>query len=113
MKLYVYQFNTTRKEVEIQSVVVEEKPKTYQVVSGRIPFLYTSRNDTDDVDNEDLIPGRDVYVSSEPDHKKAVRAFRRYWAGRLERTKKELEQYDDYYRSCFKFTLPEGVMYVP
>ena len=46
-------------------------------------------------------------------HKKAVLAFRKYFAIKHRNAKDEMEKYDDFYRSCFKYTTPTGTVMVP
>lgn len=114
MKLYVYHFNTTSKEVEAREVEVQEKPKTYNVVGGTLPFYPVSRVLKEEVDNIKTIGTKNfVYFSSKDDPKTAVRAFRKYWSENVENTKARLEEFEDYYHSCFKFSMPEGVLRIP
>ena len=47
------------------------------------------------------------------DFKKAVVAFRKYFAEKHRKAKAEMEKYDDFYRSCFKYTTPTGTVMVP
>lgn len=114
MKLYVYHFDLKSKEVEVRSVEVQEKPKTYNVVGGTFPFYAVSRILKEEVDNAKTIGSKNlVYFSSKDDPKTAVRAFRKYWGENADNAKARLEEFNDYYRSCFKFTRPDGVIQIP
>lgn len=93
MKLYVFYFSRVTKEVVRDEVEVEDKPK----------FL---KADTDKIYH-------DAYVSENGDFKKAVVAFRKYFAEKHRKAKAEMEKYDDFYRSCFKYTTPTGTVMVP
>lgn len=90
--------------------VVEGKPKSYKTPAGYcLPYLEVSKflkADTDKIYH-------DAYVSENGDFKKAVVAFRKYFAEKHRKAKAEMEKYDDFYRSCFKYTTPTGTVMVP
>lgn len=106
MKLYVYYFNCSTKEVESASVEVEEKPKTYKVVNGVIPFIGISKVLKDDLNNVNRL----TYISEKDDIAKAVREFRKFWGQKAQEAKDQAACYDDYYRSCFKYSTPDGTV---
>lgn len=110
MTLYVFHFDTFKKEVLRETVEVEEKPKTYKTVSGNMPFTYISK-----ILKEDLkkVTRNLVYISTEDDPVKAVRAFRKYWADKYEAAKNSADIYDNYYHSCFKYADETGVRQIP
>lgn len=112
MKLYVFYFSRVTKEVvrdEVE-VEVEDKPKSYKTPAGYcLPYLEVSKflkADTNKIYH-------DAYVSENGDYKKAVVAFRKYFAEKHRKAKAEMEKYDDFYRSCFKYTTPTGTVMVP
>lgn len=110
MKLYVFYFSRVTKEVVRDEVEVEDKPKSYKTPAGYcLPYLNVSKflkTDTDTIYH-------DAYVSENGDFKKAVIAFRKYFAQKHRNAKAEMEKYDDFYRSCFKYTTPTGTVMVP
>lgn len=106
MKLYVYYFNCATKEVESASVEVEEKPKTYKVVNGVIPFIGISKVLKDDLNRVNRL----TYISENNDIAKAVREFRKFWGRKSQEAKVHAARYDDYYRSCFKYSTPDGTV---
>ena len=77
MKLYVFYFSRVTKEVVRDEVEVEDKPKSYKTPAGYcLPYLEVSKflkADTDKIYH-------DAYVSENGDYKKAVLAFRKYFA---------------------------------
>lgn len=77
MKLYVFYFSRVTKEVVRDEVEVEDKPKSYKTPAGYcLPYLEVSKflkADTDTIYH-------DAYVSENGDFKKAVVAFRKYFA---------------------------------
>lgn len=77
MKLYVFYFSRVTKEVVRDEVEVEDKPKSYKTPAGYcLPYLNVSKflkADTDTIYH-------DAYVSENGDFKKAVIAFRKYFA---------------------------------
>lgn len=90
MKLYVFYFSRVTKEVVRDEVEVEDKPKSYKTPAGYcLPYLNVSK------------------------FLKAVIAFRKYFAEKHRKAKAEMEKYDDFYRSCFKYTTPTGTVMVP
>lgn len=93
MKLYVFYFSKATKEVVRDEVEVEDKPKSYKTSAGYcLPYLNVSKflkADTDKVYH-------DTYVSENGDFKKAVTAFRKYFAVKREEAKAEMERYDDF-----------------
>lgn len=97
MKLYVYYFNCATKEVESDSVEVEEKPKTYKVVNGVIPFIGISKVLKDDLNRVNRL----TYISEKDDIAKAVKT---------QEAKDQAARYDDYYHSCFKYSTPDGTI---
>lgn len=106
MKLYVFYFSAITKEVVRDTVEVEEKPKSYKVPEGYCSILGVSKFLKDDTNKI----YHDAYVSEDGDYRKAVLAFRKYFAGKYEKAKAEMEKYNDFYRSCFKYTTPDGVV---
>lgn len=108
MTLYVYHFNYSTKEVEKATAEAEEKPKSYKV-NGNLPFLGISKVLKDSMN----VVYRDTYISEKDDQAKAVRAFRKYWSEKHKEAKAAVEKYDDFYRSCFKYTTPTGTVMVP
>lgn len=108
MKLWFYKFDTTKKEVIEAFAEVEEKPKTYKVAEGSLPFMYISKIPKEYVDDKDLVRSRQVFISKSPDFATAVRAFRAYFADRHEKAKIQMEQYDDFYKCCFHFHRKDG-----
>ena len=72
MKIYKHTFNDFRNVVETVEIEVEEKPKTYVVVSGQ-KGVWESRISKDDIDKLDrhwdrkmftLYPDRKSYINS-------------------------------------------------
>lgn len=110
MTLYVFHFDMSKKEVLRKTVEVEEKPKTYKVASGVIPFIGISKILKEDLNK---VTRNLVYISTEDDPVKAVRVFRKYWADKYEAAKNSADIYDDYYRSCFKYADETGVRQIP
>ena len=108
MTLYVYHFNYSTKEVEKATAEAEEKPKSYKVTSN-LPFLGISKVLKDSMN----MVYHDTYISEKDDQAKAVRAFRKYWSEKHKEVKAAVEKYDDFYRSCFKYTTPTGTVMVP
>lgn len=110
MKLYVFYFSKATKEVVRDEVDVEDKPKSYKTPAGyRLPYLNVAKLLKADTDK--IYHG--AYVSESNDYKKAVIAFRKYFAEKHRKAKAETEMYDDFYRSCFKYTTPTGTVMVP
>lgn len=110
MKLYVFYFSKATKEVVRDEVEVEDKPRSYKMPDGYcLPYSHVSRFLKADTDK--IYFG--VYVSENGDFKKAVVAFRKYFAEKHRRAKAEMEKYDDFYHSCFKYTTPTGTVMVP
>ena len=86
------------------------KPKSYKTPAGYcLPYLEVSKFLKADTDK--IYHG--AYVSENGDFKKAVIAFRKYYAIKHRNAKDEMEKYDDFYRSCFKYTTPTGTIMVP
>lgn len=108
MTLYVYHFNYSTKEVEKATAEAEEKPKSYKV-NGNLPFLGITKVLKDSMN----VVYHDTYISEKDDQAKAVRAFRKYFVEKHRKAKAEMEKYDDFYRSCFKYTTPTGTVMVP
>lgn len=117
MKLYVFYFSRVTKEVVRDEVEVEDKPKSYKTPAGyRLPYLEVSKflkADTDKIYHDAYVSENDAYVSENDDFKKAVVAFRKYFAIKHKEAKAEMEKYDNFYRSCFKYTTPTGTVMVP
>lgn len=110
MKLYVFYFSRVTKEVVRDEVEVEDKPKSYKTPARYcLPYLEVSKFLKADTDK--IYHG--AYVSENDDFKKAVIAFRKYFAVKHEEAKAEMEKYGDFYRSCFKYTTPTGTVMVP
>jgi hypothetical protein len=110
MKLYVFYFSRVTKEVVRDEVEVEDKPKSYKTPAGYcLPYLEVSKFLKADTDK--IYHG--AYVSENGDYKKAVLAFRKYFAVKHEEAKAEMVKYGDFYRSCFKYTTPTGTVMVP
>ena len=84
MKLYVFYFSRVTKEVVRDEVEVEDKPKSYKTPAGYcLPYLEVSKflkADTDKIYH-------DAYVSENGDFKKAVVAFRKYFAEKHRKAK--------------------------
>ena len=87
MKLYVFYFSRVTKEVVRDEVEVEDKPKSYKTPAGYcLPYLHVSKFLKADTDT--IYHG--AYVSENGDYKKAVLAFRKYFAIKHRNAKAEM-----------------------
>lgn len=87
MKLYVYNFSDGK--LNCAEVEVEEKPKTYKVPHGTVPFCYLNVLKKKDEGKFVDYFGRTVFYT-EPSKEKAIEKFKKELNRKLEEKRKEV-----------------------
>lgn len=90
MKLYKHTFNDYRNEVETVEIEVEEKPKTYVIVSKQTG-VWESRVSKDDIDKLDRHWDRKMFTLS-PDRKPYINSLIADKENEINRIKNSLEK---------------------